>query len=101
MGSQFAPLFAIKDPSVAHELQRLFGLINTLKDTLADVEDTLRAMDVSYLSLPVALTAEPDLRWPGMIVRADRATWDPLSKGSGTSYLCWWNGTAWAMLDTQ
>jgi len=98
---KFAPTFAIRDPAVAHELQRLFELLNTLRDTVDDVSDSLKTLDVDYLSLPTALTAAPDLKWTGMIVRADRTNWDPLAKGAGTSYLCWWNGTAWAMLDTQ
>lgn len=101
MAQAFAPLFAIRDPQIAYELQRLHELLRTLQDTVSDMGDTLNRMDVSYLELPDALTAEPALRWAGMICRADRTNWDPLSKGSGGSYLTWYNGTSWAALDQQ
>ena len=101
MGAKFAPLFAIHDPQVSHELQRLYELLRTLQDTVADIEASLKAMDVQYLDLPDALEADPALKWTGMIVRADRTNWDPLAIGSGGSYLVWYNGTDWKALDSQ
>lgn len=101
MGSQFAPLFTLKDPQVGSELQRIYSLLKTVQDSIKDIQDALKEMDVNYLDLPVALTSEPAPKWTGMIVRADRTNWDPLIIGSGGSYLCWYNGTAWKMLDTQ
>lgn len=101
MGSQFAPLFTLKDPQVGHELQRIYGLLKTVQDSIADIHDSLKALDVDHLDLPTALNSEPAVRWAGMIVRADRTTWDPLGKGSGGSYLVWYNGAAWRAPDQQ
>ena len=47
------------------------------------------------------LTAVPSNPYKGMIVIADRATWDPMSKGSGGPYPVWYNGSAWALLSGQ
>jgi hypothetical protein len=47
------------------------------------------------------LSAAPSSPVAGMIVRADRVNWDPLSKGSGGSYLCWYDGSAWVSLTSQ
>ena len=47
------------------------------------------------------LTAVPSNPYQGMIVIADRATWDPMSKGSGGPYPVWYNGSAWALLSGQ
>lgn len=101
MASQFAPLFTIKDPQLSHELQRVYQLLKTMEDSLKDVQDSLKKLDVDYLDLPEALTAAPSYKWTGMIVRADRTNWDPLTKGSGGSYLVWYNGSAWRALDQQ
>ena len=43
----------------------------------------------------VILTAQPSTPTVGDIVMADRATWDPLNKGSGGPYLCWYDGSNW------
>ena len=37
----------------------------------------------------------------GCQVIADRATWDPASKGSGGAYLVWWDGDSWEVIDGQ
>lgn len=47
------------------------------------------------------LAAEPTGKTQGMICLANRANWDPLSKGSGGAYLVWYNGSAWKALDEQ
>jgi hypothetical protein len=44
---------------------------------------------------------EPSTKNIGMIACANRAGWDPLSKGSGGSYFVWYNGSAWVALDSQ
>jgi hypothetical protein len=46
-------------------------------------------------------TAAPSSPEKGDVVLADRATWDPLTKGSGGAYPVWYNGTAWVALDSQ
>ena len=43
-------------------------------------------------------TAEPSNKAEGMIAVADRTNWDPASKGSGGSYPCYYNGSAWTAL---
>jgi hypothetical protein len=48
-----------------------------------------------------ALSAAPSSPAAGDIVRADRVNWDPLSKGSGGSYLVWYDGSAWVSLTSQ
>lgn len=47
------------------------------------------------------LDEEPTTPQEGVVVIADRITWDPLSKGSGGSYLTWYNGSAWKALGEQ
>jgi hypothetical protein len=47
------------------------------------------------------LTAVPTNPYAGMIVIADRATWDPKSKGSGGPYPVWYNGSVWKLLNEQ
>ena len=47
------------------------------------------------------LSAAPSSPVAGMIVRANRVNWDPLSKGSGGSYLVWYDGSAWVSLTSQ
>jgi hypothetical protein len=47
------------------------------------------------------LTAAPGTPYAGMIVIANRATWDPVSKGSGGPYPVWYNGSAWKLLNEQ
>lgn len=44
------------------------------------------------------LTAEPASPTDGMIVAADRETWDPASKGSGRSYPVYYDGAVWQPL---
>lgn len=46
-------------------------------------------------------TAAPAAPVTGMLSIADRATWDPLAKGSGGPYFVWYNGSAWASLSGQ
>jgi hypothetical protein len=41
------------------------------------------------------LDAEPTDVAEGMIAVADRATWDPAAKGSGGSYVVYYDGSAW------
>jgi hypothetical protein len=63
-------------------------------------EDHLLAM----VSSTKTYSAEPTgSEYPaiGCIVKADRATWDPLSKGSGGGYLVRWTGSAWVAIDAQ
>jgi hypothetical protein len=52
------------------------------------------------MGLPV-LTAAPANPYQGLMVIADRATWDPKSKGSGGPYPVWYNGSAWKLLSEQ
>ena len=48
-----------------------------------------------------AKTAAPGTPTQGQMCLADRATWDPLSKGSGGPYFVWYNGSAWVAIDSQ
>jgi hypothetical protein len=50
-----------------------------------------------------ALTSDPGAVGAGTIVRADRATWDPLSLASGGSYLVMRNDadSGWVRIDAQ
>ncbi len=50
--------------------------------------------------LPI-LTAAPAKPYLGLMVIADRATWDPKSKGSGGPYPVWYNGSAWKLPNEQ
>jgi len=52
------------------------------------------------IGMPV-LTAAPANPYQGLMVIADRATWDPKSKGSGGPYPVWYNGSAWKLLSEQ
>jgi len=47
------------------------------------------------------LAVEPATKWTGLQALADRAGWDPLSKGSGGAYWVWWSGAAWLAIGTQ
>lgn len=47
------------------------------------------------------LAAEPSDLVAGLIAHADQVTWDPLALGAGGSYLVWYNGTAWRLLDAR
>lgn len=48
-----------------------------------------------------ALTEAPGSPVAGLLVLADRTTWDPLGKGSGGAYFAWYNGSAWRAPDAQ
>jgi hypothetical protein len=50
--------------------------------------------------LPV-LTAAPANPYQGMMVIANRTTWDPKTKGSGGPYPVWYNGSAWKLPSEQ
>lgn len=64
--------------------------------------NTKMTLDLSKGVLNLAaLTAAPSAPTTGDIACADRTTWDPLSKGSGGSYLVRWNGSAWVAIDSQ
>ena len=52
------------------------------------------------IGLPV-VTAAPANPYLGMMIIADRATWDPKGKGSGGPYPVWYNGSAWKLLNEQ
>ncbi|MCK9370126.1 hypothetical protein M0R04_09500 [Candidatus Dojkabacteria bacterium] len=73
--------------------------LNAVGVTQAIVDST--GLNIERAATFASLNAEPSDKKAGMVVRADRATWDPLSKGSGTSYLTWYNGTAWKGLHEQ
>lgn len=49
----------------------------------------------------ITMTAAPASPQLGDIYHADRATWDPCAKGSGTGYYCWHNGVTYKMLHEQ
>lgn len=60
------------------------------------------SLDLSKGVLNLAvLTAAPSSPSTGDIAYADRITWDPLSKGSGGSYLVHYNGSAWVGINEQ
>jgi hypothetical protein len=52
------------------------------------------------VGMPV-LSAAPANPYLGLTVIADRATWDPKSKGGGGPYLVWYNGSAWKLPNEQ
>jgi hypothetical protein len=68
--------------------------------TLGSTTHTRTALAAGVFHLPV-LTAAPASPAQGDLALADRATWDPLSKGFGGPYLVWYNGAAWVAPQNQ
>lgn len=67
-------------------------------------EYALVAGSFGLLNSSKLYTAEPtgdEAPVLGCRVLADRATWDPASKGSGGSYWVWWDGDSWKTLEAQ
>ena len=55
------------------------------------------AMFTDFMNL-TPLAIEPENPIDGMIVAADRVTWDPAAKGSGRSYPVYYDGAVWQPL---
>ena len=55
------------------------------------------AMFTDFMNL-TPLAIEPENPINGMIVAADRVTWDPAAKGSGNSYPVYYDGAVWQPL---
>jgi len=55
------------------------------------------AMFTDFMNL-TPLAIEPENPIDGMIVAADRITWDPAAKGSGNSYPVYYDGAVWQPL---
>ena len=55
------------------------------------------AMFTDFMNL-TPLAIEPENPIDGMIVAADRVTWDPAAKGSGNSYPVYYDGAVWQPL---
>ena len=58
----------------------------------------LATLDVNGFAKLKSLATEPNTPTLGMIAVADRATWDPVSVGSGNPYPVFYDGTAWVKL---
>ncbi len=55
----------------------------------------LATLDINGFAKLAASSTEPATPTLGMIAVADRATWDPVSVGSGNPYPVFYDGTAW------
>lgn len=73
------------------------GITTTISGDNVVVKDPLTIGAIIFS----AKSSEPSTPSQGMVCLADRANWDPLSKGSGGPYFVWFNGTAWAAIDSQ
>jgi|TARA_B110000211_G_scaffold57884_1_gene64692 cytoskeletal protein CcmA (bactofilin family) len=58
----------------------------------------LATLDVNGFAKLKSLATEPNTPTLGMIAVADRATWDPVSVGSGNPYPVFYDGAAWVKL---